>query len=229
MRQTIKKIPIIGKIAQRIYRNWNSPPQPFTDSNSYWVDRYEAGGDSGDGSYNKLAEFKAEILNKFVMQEKIETVIEYGCGDGNQLKLAKYPSYTGFDVSNKALSMCKEVFLSDNKKTFKPLNEYNGETAELVLSLDVIFHLVEDSVFRDHMNKLFDSSKKFVIIYSSDTQDNPEGQSPHVRHREVSKWIERNKPEWQLLSHITNIYPFDGDTKTGSFADFFIYQLGRFS
>src|SRR5437899_4317923 len=57
---------------------------------------------SGLGSYDKLAEFKAEVLNGFVKENTIKSVIEYGCGDGNQLKFAEYPSYLGFDVSVKA-------------------------------------------------------------------------------------------------------------------------------
>jgi hypothetical protein len=68
MKQIIKNIPIIGPVARRIYRIWINPPKPFQGSESYWKTRYEAGGNSGDGSYNHLAEFKAEILNAFVSE-----------------------------------------------------------------------------------------------------------------------------------------------------------------
>ena len=224
MKQVIKKIPVVGSIARGIYRKWLNPPKPFSDSESYWIERYNSGGNSGDGSYGKLAEFKAGIINKFVLQMNIKTIIEYGCGDGNQLKLAEYPSYTGFDVSPKAMSICRQTFLNDVTKTFKMIDDYNNETAELTLSLDVIFHLIEDNVFSDHMNRLFDSSNRFVIIYSSDTDANPEGQDAHVKHRNFTKWIGRMKSEWRLMRHIPNRYPFKGDTKTGSFADFFIYE-----
>ena len=223
MRQIIKSIPIVGPIARCIYHKWINPPKPFPGSGNYWINRYETGYNSGDGSYNDLANFKAKVLNEFVLQNRIETVIEYGCGDGNQLKLAEYPSYTGFDVSPKAVSMCSETFLNDDTKHFKLMDDFSNDTAELTLSLDVIYHLVEDSVFADYMNRLFDSSKRFVIIYSSNTDVNSESQAAHVRHRQFSKWIEVNKPKWRLLRHIPNRYPFNGDTKTGSFADFYIY------
>ena len=39
----------------------------FPGSEEYWKKRYNSGGHSGDGSYNKLAEFKAKILNNFVI------------------------------------------------------------------------------------------------------------------------------------------------------------------
>ena len=54
-------------------------------SSKYWENRYKAGGNSGSGSYSNLAIFKAEIINSFVKDNKIESVIEFGCGDGQQL------------------------------------------------------------------------------------------------------------------------------------------------
>ena len=37
----------------------------FNTSGQYWEDRYAAGGNSGDGSYGDLAEYKASRINKF--------------------------------------------------------------------------------------------------------------------------------------------------------------------
>ncbi len=224
MKQIIKNILVVGPVVRRIYRTWINPKRPFQDSESYWISRYETGGNSGAGSYNQLAEFKAEILNTFVYENGIISVIEYGCGDGNQLGLAQYPQYTGFDVSPKAISICLNIFSNNETKDFKLMETYGGETAELTLSLDVIYHLVEDSVFIDYMNRLFDSSERFVVIYSSDTDENPEGMAAHVRHRHLSKWITENKAEWKLINHIPNNYPFNGDGKNGSLSDFFIYS-----
>lgn len=224
MKKIIKKIPIIGRVAQRVYRKWINPPKPFSGSENYWIERYNSGGNSGDGSNRKLAEFKAEILNKFVLKENIKTIIEYGCGDGNQLKLAEYPTYTGFDVSPKAITLCRELFTDDTTKIFRLMKEYAGEKAQLTLSLDVIYHLIEDEVFNEYMHRLFDSAEEFVIIYSSNTNENKQDQAAHVKHRKFSEWVGRLKPEWKLRSHISNKYPFTGDTKTGSFADFIIYE-----
>ncbi|MFV1993789.1 MAG: class I SAM-dependent methyltransferase [Verrucomicrobiales bacterium] len=226
MKQVIKKIPFAGSILRGIYRRLINPPKPFPGSENYWIERYESGGNSGDGSYNELAEFKAEVINDFVQQKNIKTVAEYGCGDGNQLKLANYPSYTGFDVSPKAVSICRDAFLDDDTKTFKLMDNYEGETADLTMSLDVIYHLVEDSVFIDYMNRLFDSSNGFVMIYSSNTDSHPEDPVSHVKHRNFSEWVKRKKSEWKLVQHIPNRHPDQGDTKTGSIADFFVFERG---
>ena len=64
---------------------------PFPGSQEYWVKRYEKGGNSGPGSYSELAKFKARVLNDFVRNEHVQSVIEFGCGDGNQLETRRVP------------------------------------------------------------------------------------------------------------------------------------------
>ena len=89
----IKTIPAVGPFAKkgrqlflilkRIALGTNH--NKFPGSRDYWEQRYSSGSNSGDGSRGKLAEFKAEIINSLVKDKKIESVIEFGCGDGNQL------------------------------------------------------------------------------------------------------------------------------------------------
>ncbi len=209
---------LMEAVRRRLNGAWNRLHRPFAGSQRYWEERYDRGGNSGLGSYGELAAFKAEVLNNFVRENHITSVIEYGCGDGNQLRLAAYPSYIGFDVSTKAIVLCKEIFSADTTKTFKLMDDYAGETAELTLSLDVIYHLVEDPVFSGYMERLFDSAREYVIIYSSDSTDPPNRLNPHIRHRKFSEWVRAERPRWELLSHIPNEFPRQ------SFADFYIYQ-----
>ena len=208
---------------------FETPPQSFPGSGDYWKNRYKAGGTSGAGSYNRLAEFKAEVLNGFVRDQQIQTVIEYGSGDGNQLKLAAYPAYQGFDVSLDAIARCEGLFAGDKTKTFKLAESYAGETAELTLSLDVIYHLIEDTVFEAYMNQLFGSATKFVIIYSSDTDEQVSNLAVHVKHRKFSRWVADNQQGWKLKQHLPNRYPLvaGGDDSQSSFADFFVYEKAR--
>ena len=161
MKSSFENVPFIGPILRKIKTKQAS--RRFQGSKKYWIQRYESGKSSGAGSYNKLAEFKAELLNGFVREHKISSVIEYGCGDGNQLTSAGYPAYIGFDVSPKAITLCRNAFHADSSKSFHLVDEYDGETAPLTISLDVIFHLVEDEIFEDYMRRLFDSSRRFVV------------------------------------------------------------------
>jgi len=225
LKHFIKGIPGIGPWAASAYRATGLGPKskPFSGSSSYWESRYASGGNSGVGSYAKFADFKAEIVNKFVADHQVRSVIEFGCGDGNQLKLAIYPRYVGLDVSPTAIAKCRKDFAGDGTKSFVPVSEYQGEKMDLALSMDVIYHLVEDAIFLQYMRDLFESSSRYVIIYSSDL-DNEQSPSPeHVRHRKFSAFVDRDLTEWKLFQHIPNRFPFQGDYTTGSFADFFIY------
>lgn len=226
MKEFIKRIPLVGPFLQRAVWALNasaSGPEPFAGSAAYWETRYAAGGNSGAGSYALFAEFKAEILNRFVEQHGIQSVIEFGCGDGNQLRLANYPNYLGVDISHTAVEICRKKFASDPRKVFSVSDEYIGQKADLALSLDVIYHLVEDSVFDSYMETLFSASAMYLIIYASDTDDNT-GTARHVFHRKLTQWITTRMPAWKLIEHIPNKYPYAGDHHTGSSADFFIYK-----
>lgn len=226
MKAFIKRIPILGEAARRLYWKWlanHRPAAPFPGTVAYWEQRYAAGGDSGVGSYDFFAEFKAEVLNAFVREHGVQSVVEFGCGDGNQLGLARYPRYLGFDVSAAALARCRERFRGDETKSFRNVADYAGEMAELALSLDVVYHLVEDEVFERYMRQLFRAAEHHVIVYASDTADNRGFEGTHVRHRKFTRWIEVNEPRWQLVRQVPNRYPYRGDYRTGSFADFFVY------
>ena len=196
----------------------------FEGSAKYWDDRYAAGGDSGAGSLGKFGEFKAEVLNDFVRRHGIQTVIEFGCGDGRQLALAHYPRYVGFDVSTQAVNLCRDRFMGDDSKAFYEVREYSDQRADLTLSLDVIYHLVEDEVFESYMRRLFDASTRWVIVYASDQEDTDRAEAAHVRHRKFTRWVEANRPGWVLRETIPNRYPYTGDFRLGSFSEFFIFE-----
>jgi hypothetical protein len=224
MKDLIKKIPVIRSIAKFVYFAFVVPFKKFPGSDDYWKQRYQSGGTSGAGSYGRLAQFKADVINGIVRDKQIATIIEYGCGDGNQLSLSQYPSYIGFDISPEAISLCKLTFANDGSKSFKKLDEYTNETAQLTLSLDVIYHLTEEEVFNAYMKQLFDTSTKFAIIYSSNTDIQSIIQAPHVKHRNFTNWIEKNRPNWKLKMQIPNKYPYSNNEQVESFADFYLYE-----
>ncbi|HSR56423.1 MAG TPA: class I SAM-dependent methyltransferase [Alphaproteobacteria bacterium] len=219
----IARLPVIGSVQRKIYQKL----LPFPGSRRYWQRRYLLGGHSGVGSSGKFAAYKAEILNRFVDEHGINSVIEWGCGDGSQLRLAAYPRYLGLDVSKAAIEKCRRLFSDDRSKRFLLTDAYDGETAELALSLDVLYHLVEEDTFTAYMQRLFASASRFVIIYSSD-QDSPRNpKAEHVRHRHFTPWIEANMADWTLMRHIPNRFPYHGDHREGSVADFFIYERSQ--
>lgn len=194
----------------------------FTSSKAYWQSRYRWGGSSGQGSLGRLAEFKAEILNGFVRDKGVESVIEFGCGDGRQLSLARYPRYLGQDISAAAVKMCRARFKDDPGKSFICYDPAEVPViaaylkADLSLSLDVVYHLVEDRVYDRYLYDLFAAAQRFVIVYSSNK--NEATNMPHVRHRPVTADVARRFAEFRLVRTIENRYPAD------SFCDFFVFE-----
>ena len=195
-------------------------------SSKYWDERYKLGGNSGSGSYSKLAKFKADVINNFIKKNKIEKSIDFGSGDGNNAKLYNVKKYLGVDISENAIKLTNKLFKHDNSKKFMTVSSFleNPETADLTMSLDVIYHLIEDNIFNDYMHRLVKSSNKFIIIYSSLRKDNINTQSTHVKHREFKEWISKNYPKITLIKKIENQFPFDEkNPNETSFSDFYIF------
>ena len=203
-------------------------------SSAYWERRYAGGGTSGDGSYGKLAEFKADVVKAFIKEHDIKSVVELGSGDGNQASLmfdGLSVSYLGLDVSQTAIAMCIDRFKDDKNKDFvlfdamHATNKQGFIKADMALSLDVIFHLVEDDVYGKYMDMLFTLAKRYVVIYSSNHEEEySRALGPHGRSRRFTDYVGDKQPRWGLIQHIPNKYPVSNDPE-GSGSDFYIYQL----
>eukprot|EP00040_Diaphanoeca_grandis_P013841 m.69943 g.69943 ORF g.69943 m.69943 type:complete len:354 (+) comp24161_c0_seq1:358-1419(+) len=189
----------------------------LVDSKDYWEKRYAMGGNSGAGSYNFIGQFKAEIVNGFVQDNNVQTVIEFGFGDGQQLSKAQYPKYIGLDVSETIMEKTSKRFEGDPAKEFRLYDGHSvpGLIGDLTLSFDVIYHLVEDEVYHNYMDALFAASSKYVIVYSSNI-DGWHG-AAHVLHRNNTKYIANTFPTWKFLGSLKNKYA----EKTAQ--DFFFY------
>lgn len=193
----------------------------------YWESRYRSGGNSGSGSYNRLAQFKADFINEFLISNPVQSAIEFGCGDGNQLSLIRYPRYVGLDVSKTSIRLCSERFRGDTSKSFFLYDPFAFSDSsgvfhsDLSLSLDVIYHLVENEVYELYMEHLFGASTRYVIIYSTNDE---QVQVNHERNRRFTTWIEQKKPKWRLLSRKVNPFHNEEDPESQSSSDFYIYE-----
>jgi SAM-dependent methyltransferase len=190
------------------------------DSALYWDARYRAGATSGAGSYGRLASYKAAVINGVIEANDIAHVADFGCGDGHLLSLLRPRAYTGLDVSDTALARCAERFPAHRFLPFARVSELRP--ADLCLSIDVIFHLVEDDVFIAYMQALFRQAARLVLIYASNVDRG--WPSAHVRHRRFSDYVAKHFPAWRLRAHAPNPYPFDpARVDDTSFSDFFLY------
>jgi hypothetical protein len=213
LKSMIKGLPVIGPAARKLAHLpvvMRARRLAFPGSASFWETTYAKGvqRQACPGSYGRLAEFKAKIVNEFVRTKNIRTVIEFGCGDGSQLELGQYPDYVGVDVSASAITLCQSRFAYDSSKRFYRADALPEDIAQfdLALSLDVIYHLIEDDVFEVYMKRLFRSSRRYVAIYASNYDAWVEGF--HVRHRRFTAWIEEKAREWRTDGFVANHFPF---------------------
>jgi hypothetical protein len=175
-----------------------------------------------------LANYKLAFVNGFLRRHRVKSVIDFGCGDGAQIRDLACRHYLGIDISVSAVEQCRATFAHRTNWSFEVMRadaEY-GPKRGVALSLDVIYHLVEDEVFERYMFLLFSYAKRFVIIYSSDSEER--SRAPHIRHRWHSGWVARNLPEWTVVRRGQTPYPFHlENSHNTSFADFTIYGLNH--
>lgn len=217
------RFPLVRAVRDRLFP---ARKLPFQTSAQYWNDRYESGGNSGEGSYGPLARYKADFINDFLDREAVASGIELGCGDGNQASLLRFPSYIGVDISDKCIDWARRHVRRPGW-SFMTLDAFQQSsprpTAEVGLSLDVVYHLVEDEVYRRYLADLFAASTRFVIVYSSD-RDDYDPAFPHVRHRPVVDDIARAHPGWAHVETFDNPFYREPDAQGyGSFARFHLF------
>lgn len=178
----------------------------------FWDTRYTNNWrGSGEGSRGHLATFKAWMVNSLITEKGIRSVVDLGCGDGEIAGLIEAYTYTGVDVSPAAVALCEQRFETRNRRHFQLYKEPIS-SAELALSLDVLYHILSDHEYHTYMKKLFDTAERYVVIYSCNFEG-PERH--HIRPRMFTADI----PEgWQLERYFPNLYPHE------SWSEFFIYK-----
>lgn len=134
------------------------------------------------------------MINDFIASAGVISVIDFKCGDGGQLRLSRYPNDIGVDVSAAAIANSSQIFSHDKTKSFVAAASYAGEKADASISLDVIYHLIEDDVYEEYMKNLFGAASRYVIIYSSSFDGDDLGLARHVRHRKFTDWVNARCP-----------------------------------
>lgn len=189
---------------RELYFAFIAPQLAATGSAEYWERRYQSGGNSGAGSYGYFAEHKATYINDLVEKKSVKSVNEMGSGDCSNLKLYHIPIYHGFDVSQKSIEICEAKFGHDHSKSFL-IGAPSIASADLSMSLDVLYHLVEQEVFETYLKQLFASARKYVLIYAFDGDEDHSGDLrslftfTHVKFRAFTTFVTTNFPAWRLL------------------------------
>lgn len=192
------------------------------NSTLYWQNRYENGGNSGLGSRGELAQYKANYINDFIIGFDINSMTEYGCGDGYNLSLIECNKIIGLDISTTAINHCKQLMPQHTFINIKSIQSFKHEPTDLIVSLDVLYHLIEDNVYEHYMTQLVHSNSKYIIIYAP-TYDEVKDEvfGIHVKPRDFTNHSLLNQ-YYTLIKTEQNKFK-SLDHTTGSFSDWFIY------
>jgi len=125
------------------------------------------GGGSGGGSTPENTVYYRAILQAFMKENKIETVIDFGCGDWQFSKLINWDGiqYLGID--------CVDIVIDENKKLFETANiKFICTTditarAELLIVKDVFQHWCIEAI-DSFLLKAITNFKYILITNNSD-------------------------------------------------------------
>lgn len=152
------------------------------DFKSFFSDIYKNNiwGGSGGGSSIENTELYRKYLERFLVDNKIKTVIDFGCGDWQSSRIINWHGidYVGIDYVDEIVSANILKYMADNI-TFDyidKIEEFFDKKADLLILKDVLQHWnnVEIDYFLGNVKNNF----KYVLITNSSNQlsggqDNP--------------------------------------------------------
>ncbi|MFA5886400.1 MAG: class I SAM-dependent methyltransferase [Patescibacteria group bacterium] len=196
-----------------------NPHYKFNYTN-YWEKRYRQGGNSGLGSYGVLSDFKTNIINKFIQEYQAETMIDFGCGDGQQIKNIKIKKYLGLDIAPSSVQMCQKLYSDDQSKSFilyHPQSFFNNFIkADLVICLDVLYHITSEVDLKKTLTDIFSCANNLVILYTN-TENFNYRRGRHIVYWDTYKYLKEFK-NFLILETIAQKY------RDQSGADFIILK-----
>lgn len=173
------------------------------DYRGYWEKRYSTGGNSGAGSYGEHAAYKASVVNRLIEQHGIHSILELGCGDGNQLGLLEAERYVGVDISRAAVDRCRNAYAHDHSKQFMiyaPREHLDLGMFDMTLSLEVLMHVIDEADYVATVEKLFAHSSNLVVILAPLFPLLKYERGSHERHRELMPYLRND--DFELVEQI---------------------------
>lgn len=133
---------------------------------------------SGSGSTINNTILYRELLTKFIKDNNIKSVIDFGCGDWSFSKEINWEgiNYLGIDVVPSVIEENKKRYSKDNikficKNLFQPNNEIslNDLKAELWIIKDVLQHWSNDDISKFLNQLIKQKCFKYILLTNSYT------------------------------------------------------------
>jgi len=194
----------------------------------WWNEWYKGGGTSGQGSRGDLLEFKSDYINTYFRQDAIQTVFDYGCGDGWLAGNLECKNYLGMDVSAEAVMMCKKKInrpnfyfelvesnlISGNYIDLKCVDRF-AIKPEAIICIDMLYHVMDNELVNKIIESIFSSSARMIVLYTIPNTKMHGGRTDAINFYNNSETLNRVTKNWRLIG--------ETEPKGISAAGFFIW------
>lgn len=172
---------------------------------NYWNRRYAIGRTSGLGSQGEPVENKVRWLKGLPGVTKI---VEVGCGDfvfGARL-LEQYPaaSYLGLDISEVIVRRNNILNRTEDIEFQVQLSHELVPDSDLLLCVDVLFHILDDQEYQNMLAKLKQSIWKYLAVSAYEYDNNRT--SGHVKIRKFDPSVFGTPIKREVLEEEGELY-----------------------
>ncbi len=143
-------------------------------------------GGSGGGSLPEVTEQYRKLIQDFLKEKNIKSVVDFGCGDW---MFSRYIDWSGVHYLG---TDCVQSVIDANKKIFGKVfvtfkcSEHVSERGDLLILKDILQHWSNEKVYEF----LRDAKKRFKYILITNTsnqvKDDQENENPHINPRPLS-------------------------------------------
>ncbi|MGI9600466.1 MAG: class I SAM-dependent methyltransferase [Acidimicrobiales bacterium] len=195
----------------------------------YWNARHSREGESLDGvgqvglghaanlaDYNEKWHHLAAVLDRCEV-DPLAHALDAGCGIGfftERLRLRGH-LVTGIDFSSEALAIARQRLGAGVPLEVQPIDQpVAGAPYELVMCVDVLFHIVDTLTWRNTVANLatMASPAGTLVIQEHLVQPGEPASAEHVCWRTLDDYQEA-LPDWRLIEHHTYLLPQADTTK----------------
>jgi len=144
--------------------------------------------------YDKVKERYLNVLKRLKISNDAK-FLDCGCGIGeflNFLYQNEYKNLYGIDLSEKAITKIKEKYNSENffSGNLTEIDSiFKGQKFDVVMSFDVLFHVIDDDDFEKVVQNMCQLSSKYIILHGMFPKRLPFLSCAHVKTRPYKDYL----------------------------------------